>query len=69
MLEHRDPSDAAVDPDAVALAPAAAAELLGSFAVVLIGAGSVIMKNTRPNEVYMPERAKLFPKSSDEIDL
>ena len=35
----------------------------------LIGAGSVIMKNTRPNEVYMPERAKLFPKSSDEIDL
>jgi aquaporin TIP len=43
MLEHRDPSAAAVDPDAVALAPAAAAELLGSFAVVLIGAGSVVV--------------------------
>jgi len=35
----------------------------------LIGAGAIIMKNTRPKEVYMPERAKLFPKSSDEIDL
>ena len=35
----------------------------------LIGAGSVIMKNTKPNTVYMPERAKLFPKSSDEIEL
>ena len=35
----------------------------------LIGAGSVIMKDTKANGVYMPERAKLFPKSSDEIDL
>jgi len=35
----------------------------------LIGAGAIIMKNTRPKQVYMPERAKLFPKSSDEIDL
>jgi len=35
----------------------------------LIGAGSVIMKNTKPNTVWMPERATLFPKSSDEIDL
>jgi sugar O-acyltransferase (sialic acid O-acetyltransferase NeuD family) len=35
----------------------------------LIGAGSVIMKDTEPKSVYMPERAKLFPKSSDEIEL
>jgi sugar O-acyltransferase (sialic acid O-acetyltransferase NeuD family) len=35
----------------------------------LIGAGAIIMKNTKPKQVYMPERAKLFPKSSDEIDL
>ena len=35
----------------------------------LIGAGAVIMKDTKPNEVYMPERAKLFPKSSDDIAL
>ncbi len=35
----------------------------------LIGAGAIIMKNTKPKEVYMPERAKLFSKSSDEIDL
>ena len=35
----------------------------------LIGAGAVIMKNTRAKGVYMPERAKLFDKSSDEIDL
>ena len=38
-------------------------------AETLIGAGAIIMKNTRPKQVYMPERAKLFPKSSDEIDL
>ena len=35
----------------------------------LIGAGSIIMKDTKSKGVYMPERAKLFPKSSDEIDL
>ena len=35
----------------------------------LIGAGAIIMKNTKPKEVYMPERAKLFSKSSDEIEL
>jgi sugar O-acyltransferase (sialic acid O-acetyltransferase NeuD family) len=35
----------------------------------LVGAGAVIMKDTRPKGVYMPERAKLFDKSSDEIDL
>ena len=35
----------------------------------LVGAGAIIMKDTKPKEVYMPERAKLFTKSSDEIDL
>ena len=35
----------------------------------LIGAGAIIMKNTKPKEVWMPERATLFPKSSDQIDL
>jgi len=35
----------------------------------LVGAGAVIMKDTKPKGVYMPERAKLFPKASDEIDL
>jgi sugar O-acyltransferase (sialic acid O-acetyltransferase NeuD family) len=35
----------------------------------LIGAGAVIMKNTSPKGVYLPERAKLFGKSSDEIEL
>jgi sugar O-acyltransferase (sialic acid O-acetyltransferase NeuD family) len=35
----------------------------------LIGAGSIIMKDTKEKGVYMPERAKLFPKSSDEIEL
>jgi sugar O-acyltransferase (sialic acid O-acetyltransferase NeuD family) len=35
----------------------------------LIGAGSVIMKNTEKQSVYLPERAKLFTKKSFEIDL
>ncbi len=35
----------------------------------LIGAGSIIMKDTKEKGVYMPERAKLFSKSSDEIEL
>ena len=35
----------------------------------LIGAGAIIMKDTKTKEVYMPERAKRFVKSSDEIDL
>ena len=34
----------------------------------LIGAGAVIMKNTKAKGVYVPERARLFEKSSDEID-
>jgi sugar O-acyltransferase (sialic acid O-acetyltransferase NeuD family) len=35
----------------------------------LIGAGAVIMKDTQPKGVYLPERAKLFGKASDEIEL
>lgn len=35
----------------------------------LVAAGAVIMKNTEAGSVYFPERAKRFPKSSDEIDL
>jgi len=35
----------------------------------LIGAGSIIMKDTKEKGVYMPERAKLFSRSSDEIEL
>jgi sugar O-acyltransferase (sialic acid O-acetyltransferase NeuD family) len=35
----------------------------------LVGAGAVIMKNTVEKGVYMPERAELFKKKSDEIDL
>jgi sugar O-acyltransferase (sialic acid O-acetyltransferase NeuD family) len=35
----------------------------------LVGAGAIIMKNTREKGVYLPQRAELFPKSSDEIEL
>lgn len=35
----------------------------------LVGAGAVIMKDTIPEGVYLPERAKLFDKNSSEIDL
>jgi len=35
----------------------------------LVGAGAIIMKDTQAKGVYLPERAKLFPKSSDEIEL
>jgi sugar O-acyltransferase (sialic acid O-acetyltransferase NeuD family) len=35
----------------------------------LVGAGAIIMKDTKPKEVYLPERAKVFQKSSDEIEL
>jgi sugar O-acyltransferase (sialic acid O-acetyltransferase NeuD family) len=48
------------------------ATLRNSIAIApqtLIGAGAIIMKDTKPKEVYMPERATLFQKSSDEIDL
>ena len=35
----------------------------------LIGAGAVVMKNTTPKGVYLPQRAELFNKRSDEIEL
>lgn len=35
----------------------------------LVGAGAIVMKDTTPKSVYLPERAKLFSKTSDEIDL
>jgi sugar O-acyltransferase (sialic acid O-acetyltransferase NeuD family) len=35
----------------------------------LIGAGAIIVKDTIEKGVYLPERAKLFGKKSDEIDL
>jgi sugar O-acyltransferase (sialic acid O-acetyltransferase NeuD family) len=35
----------------------------------IIGAGAVIMKDTQPKGVYLPQRATLFSKSSDKIDL
>lgn len=33
----------------------------------LIGAGAIISKNTKEKEVYIPQRTKPFPKSSDVI--
>ncbi|HET9706120.1 MAG TPA: acetyltransferase [Vicinamibacterales bacterium] len=35
----------------------------------VIGAGALIMKDTRPKEVYLGERTKPFPKNSDDINL
>jgi sugar O-acyltransferase (sialic acid O-acetyltransferase NeuD family) len=35
----------------------------------LIGAGAVIMKDTEAKGVYLPQRAELFKKKSDEIEL
>lgn len=35
----------------------------------LIGAGAVIMKDTVEKGVYLPQRAQIFGKKSDEIDL
>jgi sugar O-acyltransferase (sialic acid O-acetyltransferase NeuD family) len=35
----------------------------------LVAAGAVIMTNTAPQGVYIPERARRFPKPSDEMDL
>ena len=35
----------------------------------LIGAGAIIMKNTEPKGVYLPQRAELSKKKSDEIEL
>lgn len=38
-------------------------------AETLVGAGAVIMKDTVPKGVYLPQRAELFKKQSDEIEL
>jgi sugar O-acyltransferase (sialic acid O-acetyltransferase NeuD family) len=35
----------------------------------LIGAGAIVMKDTRPASVYVPDRTKVFSKTSDGIDL
>lgn len=35
----------------------------------VIGAGALIMKDTRPKEVYLGERTRPFAKSSDDINL
>ena len=35
----------------------------------LVGAGAIIMKNTIEKGVYLPRRAELFAKRSDEIEL
>jgi sugar O-acyltransferase (sialic acid O-acetyltransferase NeuD family) len=35
----------------------------------LVGAGAIIMKNTIEKGVYLPQRAELFAKRSDEIEL
>ena len=35
----------------------------------LIGAGAVVMKNTKPKGVYLPARADLFAKDSDQVEL
>lgn len=35
----------------------------------LIGAGAIIMKNTVAKGVYIPQRAELFKKNSDDIDV
>jgi sugar O-acyltransferase (sialic acid O-acetyltransferase NeuD family) len=34
----------------------------------VIGAGAIIMRDTQDHEVYVPERTKVFPRRSDEID-
>jgi len=39
---------------------------LGEF--TLVGAGALVMKNTRPRSVYLGARAERFQKSSDEVD-
>ena len=35
----------------------------------LIGAGAVVMADTQPRGVYLPRRAELFDKTSDQIRL
>jgi sugar O-acyltransferase (sialic acid O-acetyltransferase NeuD family) len=35
----------------------------------LIGAGAIVMKDTKARSVYVPDRTKVFSKTSDAIDL
>lgn len=35
----------------------------------LIGAGSIIMKSTKPGSVFVPDRTRIFSKTSDQVDL
>jgi sugar O-acyltransferase (sialic acid O-acetyltransferase NeuD family) len=35
----------------------------------LIGAGAIIMKDTEPRSVYVPERTAVYPKTSDKVKL
>jgi len=35
----------------------------------LIGAGAILMKDTGPKSVYVPERTAVFPKTSDKVKL
>jgi sugar O-acyltransferase (sialic acid O-acetyltransferase NeuD family) len=35
----------------------------------LVGAGAIIMKDTEPKSVYVPERTAVFPKTSDKVKL
>jgi sugar O-acyltransferase (sialic acid O-acetyltransferase NeuD family) len=35
----------------------------------LVGAGAVIMKDTKEKGVYLPQRAELFARSSDQVEL
>jgi len=35
----------------------------------LVGAGSIIMTDTEPKSVYVPERTAVFKKTSDKIKL
>jgi acetyltransferase-like isoleucine patch superfamily enzyme len=35
----------------------------------LVGAGSIIMKDTEPKSVYVAARTEVFPKTSDKVTL
>ena len=35
----------------------------------LIGAGSIIMKSTKASSVFVPDRTRIFSKTSDQVDL
>src|SRR5205823_5970005 len=38
-------------------------------AETLVGAGSIIMADTEPKSVYVPERTAVFPRTSDKVKL